>query len=55
MQNNIKSPSEIARMRKAAAITDEVFDSVLSALREGVTETEIADLVLAETVRLGGS
>ena len=55
MQNNIKSPSEIARMRKAAAITDEVFDSVLSALREGVTEKEIADLVLAETVRLGGS
>ena len=55
MQNNNKSPSEIARMRKAAAITDEVFDSVLSALREGVTEKEIADLVLAETVRLGGS
>lgn len=55
MQNNVKSASEIAKMRKAAAITDDVFDAVVAALREGVTEKEIADLVLAETLRLGGS
>lgn len=55
MQNNVKSLSEIGKMRRAAAITDDVFDSVLAALREGVTEKEIADLILAETLRLGGS
>lgn len=55
MRNNVKSLSEIGKMRRAAAITDDVFDSVLAALREGVTEKEIADLILAETLRLGGS
>lgn len=49
MQNSyVKSASEIAVMKRAAAITDDVFDCVLAALDEGVSEKEIAALIEKE-------
>ncbi len=55
MQNNVKTSQEIAYMRKAASITDDVFDSVLASLKVGITEKEIADLIFSEHLRLGAS
>lgn len=40
-------------MRRAAAVTDDVYDCLLASVREGVTERELADLILRETLRLG--
>lgn len=56
MQNDgVKSAAEIARMRRAAEITDEVFDGVLAFLKEGVTEREVADFIEEKTKSLGAS
>ena len=47
MQNDhVKSAEELALMRRAAAVTDDVYDHLLSCVREGVTEKELADEVL---------
>ena len=54
MQNDrVKSAQELALMRRAAAVTDDVYDCLLASVREGVTERELADLILRETLRLG--
>ena len=54
MQNDrVKSAQELALMRRAAAVTDDVYDRLLASVREGVTERELADLILRETLRLG--
>ena len=54
MQNDrVKSAQELALMRRAAAVTDDVYDRLLESVREGVTERELADLILRETLRLG--
>ena len=37
----IKTPAEIVTMRKAAAITSEAFETVLSKIRPGMTEIEL--------------
>ena len=54
MQNDhVKSAEELALMRRAAAVTDDVYDHLLSCVREGVTEKELADEVLKKTRELG--
>ena len=54
MQNDrVKSAQELALMRRAATVTDDVYDCLLASVREGVTERELADLILRETLRLG--
>lgn len=56
MQNNhVKNADELALMRRAAEITDDVYDYVLSIVREGVTEREIADAIYQKTIELGAS
>ena len=49
-----ESALDVSRMRRAAAVTDGVFDAFLRALRPGVTELELADLVRSEILSLGG-
>lgn len=56
MQNDhIKSAEEIALMRRAAAITDGVYEYILGIVSEGVTETALADAIYRKTVELGAS
>ena len=56
MQNDhIKSAEEIALMRRAAAITDDVYEYILGIVSEGVTETALADAIYRKTVELGAS
>ena len=58
MQNNlttVKTAEEIAKIRKAAEIIDDVFDYILGQLKAGVTEIEIADKIKAKVLELGGS
>lgn len=56
MQNNvIKSETEIANVKKAADIIDDVFDDFLKWLSVGVTEIELADRIEKRVLALGGS
>ena len=56
MQNDhIKSEEEIALMRRAAAITDDVYEYILGIVSEGVTEAALADAIYRKTVELGAS
>ena len=56
MQNDhIKSAEEIALMRRAAAITDDVYEYILGIVSEGVTEVALADAIYRKTVELGAS
>ncbi len=56
MQNNIvKNTTEIANIKKAADIIDDVFDDFLKWLSVGVTELEIADKIEKKVIALGGS
>jgi Xaa-Pro aminopeptidase len=48
-----KSPEEVERVRAAAAETEEIFDVVTGALRPGLSELEIADLMHGEIERRG--
>jgi Xaa-Pro dipeptidase len=48
-----KSPSEIARIRNAVRITEEVIDGVTALLKPGLSEQAIADWVHAEFKRRG--
>jgi Xaa-Pro aminopeptidase len=48
-----KSLVEVERVRAAVAETEEIFDVVTAALRPGLTEIEIADLIHAEVERRG--
>jgi Xaa-Pro aminopeptidase len=48
-----KTPTELARMRRAIAITVELFDEVTRYLRPGRTEREVADLLHGELRRRG--
>lgn len=40
-----KSPAEIARIREAVRITEEIFDQLTAILRPGLTERQIADFL----------
>ena len=48
-----KDAEELARMRRAQAITDQVFQEILNDLRPGVTEREIAARLTFYQMRLG--
>ncbi|HEX8995339.1 MAG TPA: Xaa-Pro peptidase family protein [Ktedonobacterales bacterium] len=48
-----KTPTELARMRKAIEITEELFAQVTAFLRPGRTEIEVADMLHAEVRRRG--
>lgn len=42
----IKSPEEQERMRRAAAITQRIFDDLTGMLKPGLTEVEVAEIVV---------
>lgn len=48
-----KSAEEVARVRAAARETEEIFDAVTGALRPGLSELEIAELMHDEVARRG--
>ena len=48
-----KSPAELERIRNAARETEEIFEVVTDALRPGLSELEIADVVHGEVARRG--
>ncbi len=48
-----KTPTELARMRRAIELTEELFAQVTAFLRPGRTEAEVADLLHAEIRRRG--
>jgi Xaa-Pro aminopeptidase len=48
-----KSPEEVERVRGAARETEEIFDVVTEALRPGLSELEVADVMHAEIERRG--
>ncbi|HEX8727527.1 MAG TPA: Xaa-Pro peptidase family protein [Ktedonobacterales bacterium] len=48
-----KTPTELAHMRKAIEITEELFAQVTAYLRPGRTEAEVADMLHAEIRRRG--
>jgi Xaa-Pro aminopeptidase len=48
-----KSPVEVARIRDAVHDTEEIFETVTAALRPGLSELDIADLVHADVAQRG--
>lgn len=52
--NKVKTTEELAKIRKAADIIDDVFDYILGELTEGVTEIEISNKIHDKIVALGG-
>lgn len=55
LSNTVKSEEEIAKIRKAAEIIDDVYDFVLDFVKEGITESAVADAVKEKVLSLGGS
>ena len=53
MLRQIKTPEEITRMRRAAAITGDAFRAVLPKIREGMTERELRIELDFTMLRLG--
>jgi Xaa-Pro dipeptidase len=49
----IKSPSGVAQVRRAAAISDRALEAGLAAAAEGVTEREVAAAIYAELIEAG--
>lgn len=55
MQSNaVKTADELALIRKAVQIIDDVYDFVLASAREGMTEIELADMIANKIAELGG-
>lgn len=50
---SIKDADEVELMRRASAVNDEAMGWLLTQVREGVTEVQIADALLEEYKRLG--
>jgi Xaa-Pro aminopeptidase len=50
----IKTPEEIARMQRAAEISDAAWQAAAGAIREGATENELGELYRQTVRRLGG-
>ena len=53
MLRRVKTPSELVRMRKAAAITCEAFEAILPKIRPGMTEKELRIELDFTMLRLG--
>lgn len=51
----IKDETELENLRKAGAIADNALPAAIAAIRPGVTEKEIDDILTAEMRRLGGT
>ncbi len=51
----LKDEAEVARLRRAAEITDQTFGAALKMMRLGVTLQDITDEILARMLRLGAS
>jgi Xaa-Pro aminopeptidase len=49
----VKSPEEIALIRRAAALQDQVFAAVAAAIRPGLTDAQITTRAQTEALRLG--
>jgi Xaa-Pro dipeptidase len=49
----VKSPREVAQVRRAAAISDRALQAGLGAAAEGVTEREVAGAIYAELIEAG--
>ena len=52
-QRLVKSPAEVAYMREAAAVSNEVMGRVYEAMRIGVNDREIASIFSSDSIRLG--
>ena len=50
----VKSPLEVAHVRKAAAIADEAMTAARDALRPGITETELEGVIMGTMMKAGG-
>jgi Xaa-Pro aminopeptidase len=50
----VKSPLEIAHVRKAAAIADEAMAAARDAMRPGITETELEGVIIGTMMKAGG-
>ncbi len=50
----VKSPREIAHVRKAAEIADVSMEAARDAIRPGVTETELEGVIMGTMMKLGG-
>ena len=50
----VKSPLEVAHVRKAAAIADEAMAAARDAMRPGVTETELEGVMMGTMMKAGG-
>ncbi|MGH3137594.1 MAG: M24 family metallopeptidase [Gaiellaceae bacterium] len=48
-----KSPFEVAQIKAAAGVTEEIFDAVTRDLGPGMSEVEVAELMHAEVARRG--
>ncbi|MGN0324956.1 MAG: M24 family metallopeptidase [Lachnospiraceae bacterium] len=53
MDREIKSQWEIAQIKRACEITDQAFSNVLSLIRPGISEREIADFLEQEMLGMG--
>ncbi len=53
-QRLIKTPAELAIIRKCCAIISETFDTVVPKITKGMTEREIQSMLECEMLRLGG-
>ena len=51
----IKSPDELKKLREAARISSEIYHGVLSKLREGMTETQVATELVYGMMSAGAS
>ena len=51
----IKTPEELDNLRRASAITDEVFGEVIKFVKPGMKEEEISNFISAETEKRGGT
>ncbi|UCH77351.1 MAG: aminopeptidase P family protein [Candidatus Coatesbacteria bacterium] len=51
----VKSPTELALMKKASEVTLEIFEGVAQRVRPGVSERELADFILCATIEAGAA
>jgi Xaa-Pro dipeptidase len=50
----VKSPLEVAHVRKAAIIADEAMAAARDAMRPGITETELEGVIMGTMMKAGG-